>query len=428
MQSIRWFGRLIIPLALSLAAAGAALGQEAPAEGLVLGVILPATPEAGDPLSAALVSSAERGVVMAEEEFAFNAEMLGLSFSVLTENASGADAAVAAADALVDEHGAYGIIGGFGFEETAALSEWSAERGIPFLNVNEPSDALRGALCQPTTFHVAPSAAMYLDALAGWYVRSGFRQWYFVHADTEEGKALLDRTNWALRERHFGARSVGSTALAEGADTANLVRTVQRSNADLIVLLLGAEEQLRVLSALEEAGVTTTVAGYPDPLTQTRAFFAASRDSAPTLGTGHRAEAWEATLDAYGAREINARYRLRWDGEPMDAAAWATYQGVKILFEAGFLGGSTAPADVLAYLTGPQAVFDVWKGIGASFRPWDHQLRQSLYLAKINEEAEDPFTLGLLVGELPAIYMPGTDPVERLDQLGDLQNRSSCWF
>ena len=31
-----------------------------------------------------------------------------------------------------------------------------------------------------------------------------------------------------------------------------------------------------------------------------------------------------------------------------------------------------------------------------------------------------------LVGELPAIYMPGTDPVERLDQLGDLRPRARC--
>jgi len=33
-----------------------------------------------------------------------------------------------------------------------------------------------------------------------------------------------------------------------------------------------------------------------------------------------------------------------------------------------------------------------------------------------------------LVGELPAIYMPGTDPVERLDQLGDLRDRTRCAF
>ena len=72
-------------------------------------------------------------------------------------------------------------------------------------------------------------------------------------------------------------------------------------------------------------------------------------------------------------------------------------------------------------------MFDLWKGIATSFRPWDHQLRQSMYLVEIREDPEaSAFDLGLLVGQLPAIYLPGTDPNERLDQIGDLADRSRC--
>lgn len=110
----------------------------------------------------------------------------------------------------------------------------------------------------------------------------------------------------------------------------------------------------------------------------------------------------------------------------MDPPAWAVYQAVKILYEAAFFGRSTTPDDVLGQLTAENAVFDLWKGIGATFRPWDRQLRQSLYLVEIREQEPEPFRLGLLVGELPAIYLPGTDPTERLDQIGDLANRSDC--
>lgn len=88
------------------------------------------------------------------------------------------------------------------------------------------------------------------------------------------------------------------------------------------------------------------------------------------------------------------------------------------------MGGSLEPQAVLDYLS--NSVFDVWKGIGVSFRPWDRQLRQPLYLVAINDADSDAFGLATLVGELPAIYMPGTDPVERLDQLGDLQATSRC--
>jgi hypothetical protein len=179
------------------------------------------------------------------------------------------------------------------------------------------------------------------------------------------------------------------------------------------------------MGELDKAGVTAETTGFPFPEAQTRAFFAASAKAAPRLGVGHRATAWEPSLDAYGAREFNSRFLLRWN-EPMEASAWTVYNGIKILYEGAAFGGSVATESVMAYLLNQASVFDIYKGVGVSVRPWDRQMRQSLYLVKINPEAETPMDFGLLVGELPAIYMPGTDLVERLDQLGDLEAQSRC--
>ena len=112
----------------------------------------------------------------------------------------------------------------------------------------------------------------------------------------------------------------------------------------------------------------------------------------------------------------------------MDGPAWAAYMSVKMLYEAATFGGGVEADKVLAYLENPATNFDVYKGIGVSFRPWDHQLRQSLYLIKINPDADSALNLADLVGELPALYLPGTDPLERLDQLGDLERASPCNF
>lgn len=389
-----------------------------------IGIVVP--PRAsGDPLADAVARGVANGATMANEEFSFNAEMLGIDFAVLTREASGPDAVTAAAEELVAE-GAFAVAGGFDGDEAAALARWSAARGVPYLNLGSSADALRNDACTATAFHLEASAAMYLDAIAGWYVRSGFRQWYVVVGDDAESAAQLERAKRGLRERHFGARVVGETVLAaDQTDLSRMVSAIRRSRADLVVLLLSASEQLRVLQALDAAGAEVEVAGFPYPAAQTRAFFRASREAAPRLGTQHRVSVWEATLDAYGAREMNARYLARF-GEPMDAPAWAAYQAVKIAYEAAFFGGSTDAAAVLAYLAAPTSVFDVYKGIGTSFRPWDGQLRQSLFLIKISGTTDDAFTLALLVGQLPAIYMPGTDPVERLDQLGDLADASRC--
>jgi len=401
-----------------------ATAQDAPTGDIKVGFILPAA-DPNDPLQSALVRGATQGATMAAQEFGDNAALFDLVFQVNMETATGPDEVVVAAQRLVNDDGAFAIVGGYSLAEATALGQWAAGEGVPFFNVGAPSDSLRNDACAATTFHIQPSAAMYLDAIAGWYVRAGLRNWYFVQSDDAEGTAQYDRLRYALEVNHFAAREAGRVAIGPDDSLEDLARTIARSNADLVVLLLDPDAQIAAVSAMESAGVGAMVTGFPWPETQTRDYFAALRTAAPTLGAQFRATAWEATLDAYGAREVNARYRDQF-GEPMSSSAWAAYQGINILYTAALFGGVTNGQDVVAYLVNQNNVFDLWKGIGASFRPWDRQLRQPLYLVKITDTATDPLDLGLLVGELPAIYLPGTDPVERLDQLGDLAARSRC--
>lgn len=423
-----------LALMLSTGSVGAQAAAGEAAEPLRIGLVVP-TPSAlpTDSLAgeahAAVRRSLLQGAEMAEEEYAQNARFLGGGLELLTQEAVGAEAARAAARTLVEE-GATALVGGYGEGQAAALQEVAEELGVPFLNIGSGSDRLRNEACAPFTFHVAPSDAMYLDALLGWYVRSGFRRWFFVAADDPEGRARLDRVRWGLRQRHFGAREVGRRqvptepeAFAEALDAT--IAAIERAKPEVVLLLLDPALQLAFLDHYEETGMEASVTGMPEIAAQTRAFFAASREAAPSAGTGFRATAWEASLDRYGAREINARYLERY-GQPMETPAWAVYQTVKILYEAAFIGGARTPQALAGYLAGDAAVYDVYKGIGVTFRPWDHQLRQSLYLVEIDEDAEEAFGLANLVGELPALYLPRTDPVDRLDQLGDLENRSRC--
>ena len=414
---------LVVAMGLSCVVAPAAWAQPSQVH---IGVILPATADEAD-LRFPVAQAARQGAIMAEEEFQLNANMFGIDFEVVSTEAD-ADGMVAAAEALLADGNVFAIAGGFDATESRILSEWTAAKGVPFINLFAADDRLRNQLCAGTSFHVAPSAAMYLDSLAGWYVRAGFRNWFVVQADSEEGADQYQRLGRSLNDRHFGAREVGHAVVAAGAAIGpDLVAEIAGSGADVVLLLTPAQDQLSALAAMEAAELDLMVTGFPYAEAQTRAFFELSRDAAPKLGSGMRATAWEPTLDAYGARELNARYMGRWN-EPMEGAAWATYQGIKVLFEAAMFSGSTDTQSVLNYLSAPTSVFDVWKGIGTSFRPWDHQLRQPLYLSKIDEQATDAKLLGQLVGELPAIYMPGTDPVERLDQMGDLAPDSQCQF
>ena len=275
---------------------------------------------------------------------------------------------------------------------------------------------------------------MYLDALVDWFDQAGFRRLFFIYEDSNEGQLLYHRALKAVGERHSEAREVGKAVVDANLPAfAGILEAIGKARPDVVLLLLDWLPQLDFLGQYEAAGLDIAVTGFPGPVAQTREFFALSRDIAPKAGTGYRATLWETTLDAHGAGKLNHRFMSRW-GEPMDPPGWAAYAAVKILYEAVVTTGTLESPTLVEYLESPEAVFDVKKGPGVSFRPWDHQLRQSLYLVKIDPEAEWGMQLSRrveiagLVEELPVLYPPKADPIERLDQLGEDPNESNCRF
>lgn len=419
----------------ALAIAGRGLAQEEAAAPLRIGAVLPlaggAIPEGAANLHA-VGEAARMGLILGAEDAARNAEMLGWAPEVVVANAPTPEAAERAARRLVALDGVAVLVGGYSEAEARMLSAVARESGALYLNTGATADALRGG-CEPLTFHVEASDAMYLDALLGWYVRAGFRRWHLVHDGTDLGRARLARARKALAGRHWGAEATGEAIVAPGDSRAvgPALAGIAEAKLDVVLLLLDWRAQLEFLAQASAAGMEIPCTGFPEPAAQLRAFYYASVRAAPRQGAGYRAALWEATLDAYGARELNARFAGRW-GRPMDPPAWSTYQAVKIAYEAAVATEARDGAGLAAHLAGDAGLFDVSKGIGVTFRPWDHQLRQSLYLVKIAADPSDSLALDAvaarasLVGELPAIYMPGTDPVERLYQLGDIEPAKAC--
>lgn len=424
--------RRVFVLGVLLWFLGTAAAQ-APFEGPVrFGLILPPVPEQGSEVDVTgwdvPARAALQGATMAIDEFSQTAEMLGVELDVPVVHASTVEEVRAEAERLIAEEGVYAIAGGFGEAEALALSDVAAEHGVPFVNIGTSAGSLRNEQCARTTFHVVPSDAMYLDALVGFFVRSEFRRWAFVTEESERGQALEARARWSMENRHFGARpGVSVPVPADGADWDGVLEELVAAEPDVVLMLIGSAQQLALLEAAEGSEVEAQFTGFPHPPSQTREFFDAARDRSPTFGIGYWETAWEATLDAYGAREFNARYLDRF-GEPMTTSAWTAIVAVKLLYEAATFGQSTDPESVLEQLANENAAFDIWKGIGVSFRPWNHQLRQSLFLVQVDPQEENAFDMVFLVGELPALYLPRTDPIERLDQLGDLESQSRCTF
>ncbi len=131
-----------------------------------------------------------------------------------------------------------------------------------------------------------------------------------------------------------------------------------------------------------------------------------------------RIVAWHASLERFGAEQLNARYRARFGGE-MSAEAWLGWLAVKIAWEASARARSTDAARLAEYLERESTRFDGHKGVPLSFRAWDHQLRQPLYLVRGAESAET-------VTDLPPAPRGDESASAALDRLGVGREASAC--
>lgn len=338
---------------------------------------------------------------MAEEDYGLPERGQGPGIQVLVGSAPDANAAMRTARRLVRADGVRALIGGYGAAQARALAAVAEEQEILFLNIGSASDSLRGPPGGRRTFHVEASASSYLDALIRAYAERGFRRWFLLHGDGDEGRALHAAARDTLEERGDGVRVTDSMALPDTSAHAQAFAAVRGSEASIVLLLLDWRAQLDFLGHYEASGLPQTVTGFPQPVTQTREFLASLVRAAPGSAAAPRVSLWEAARESAGASELSRRFRERW-GVAMDSPAWAAYAAVRLLAAAYQRTRSAESGAVASELIASSRDIDIFKGATSYFRESDHQLQQPLYLVEPDPGARDPSGVLLRIEELPS--------------------------
>ncbi|HVX38706.1 MAG TPA: hypothetical protein VHB25_03950 [Gemmatimonadaceae bacterium] len=127
------------------------------------------------------------------------------------------------------------------------------------------------------------------------------------------------------------------------------------------------------------------------------------------------AEAWDPSLVRFGADTLNNRFRARF-GRPMTAAAWTNWFAVKALWESTLRVQSAKARALADHLAADATQFDGHKGRPLSFRSWDHQLRQPVYVrvAAGRPPLEEP------------VQGPDEDARASLDKIGAESKLEEC--
>ncbi|WP_233249754.1 branched-chain amino acid ABC transporter substrate-binding protein [Limnohabitans sp. Bal53] len=259
-------------------------------------------------------------------------------------------------------------------------------------NASAAADALRGSQCAAMLFHSYPSQAMLGDALAQYLAARSWRNALVLQgpeaADQLQGQA------WQRAAKRYGIKTVDTKAFKLSGDPR------ERDLAN--TRLLTNDRSHDVVAVMDADGEFARTLPY------------ATQQPRPVVGAnGLVALAWHAQWERNGGPQVNRRF-ARQAQRPMVGQDWAAWVAVKSIAALVSDHSKAALPDQARLLRSGQVFVDGAKGPRLSYRSWDGQLRQPLFLSHVD-------------GVLGTAPLDGVlHPVEVMDTLGVDEKESTC--
>jgi branched-chain amino acid transport system substrate-binding protein len=364
-----------------------------------------------------MASYAVMGAQLGAEEAEITAGMFGTRVELVSEDAVTAENVASTATRLMGQANLLAIIGALDDVATVTLSDLAQQQRVVFVNAAARGGDLRGEKCHRYTFHVEPDLAMYAHAIGQWLLQNNRKRWYFVVSGDSFGQEIYRRASDLLQRQ--GGIDLGRSTRAPGErDYQPVLVRLARVEAEAIVVALRGEELQHFLVQSKAAGLTTLIAGAPLDMI-------AMWHADPAHLQGVWATSWYHGLERYSARELNRRFVRRF-GKPAEAYAWANWAAVKLLVEGALRRASSDSLALINYLESSPP-FDGHKGKALTFREWNHQLRQPLFIVKAREsKPENAWNLFEMIAEMPPPAVRGKPVAELLDTFGESKADSNC--
>lgn len=259
-------------------------------------------------------------------------------------------------------------------------------------NIGSGADDLRGSACAANLLHTFPSEAMRSDALAQFLAARSWNQALVLYGPRAQDKLQLDA--FMRSAKRYGVKVNKSTAFKLTTDP----REREQSN----VRLLTNDKGYDVVVVIDSDGEFAR--GIPYNTQWPR----------PVVGaSGLVPLAWHPQWDLNGGPQLSRRF-IRATHRPMTGQDWAAWAAVKAVASVLSNAPKASVTEQLQQLRKSEIFVDGFKGPRLSFRAWDGQLRQPVFLAHGDGVAAVAPFEGVL------------HPTEVLDTLGVDEKESTC--
>lgn len=341
-----------------------------------------------------LAGRAIDGVRLAAEDSAFELDAAGFELvvrEVVLPNPAALTRALAELKAAKVQH----VVADLPAPELRALVQAAptALGGAIVYNAGLDDDDLRGAQCAAHLLHTAPSRAMLSDALAQYLAARNWRKALVLQGPLPGDALQLDAFNRAAKR--YGIRTTSARPF-------KLTGDPRERDLGNVRLLTGSDRDHEVVAVLDSDGEFARTVPYATQLPR------------PVVGAaGLVATAWHPQWERNGGPQLSRRF-ARLAGRPMQGPDWAAWlAGRAVATVLAELPRATVAQQLKALRGGPVAV-DGFKGPRLSFRSWDGQLRQPVFLA----HPDGVVGLAPLDGVL--------HPKEVMDTLGVDESETAC--
>jgi ABC transporter substrate binding protein (PQQ-dependent alcohol dehydrogenase system) len=306
---------------------------------------------------------AVQGVRLALEDAAFELDAAGIELvlrEVVLPDAAALPKALADLKAAKVQH----LVADLPLAELNQLvqSAPAALGGAMVFNTGLDDDSLRAQGCAAHLLHTLPSRHMASDALAQYLAARNWRKVLLLQGP-EPGDRLMGES-FTRAARRYGLKTVQSKPFKLTGDPR------ERDLAN--TRLLTGEREHEVVAVMDADGEFARALPY------------ATQWPRPVVGaSGLVASAWHAQWERNGGPQLSRRFQ-KLAQRPMRSHDWSAWVAGRAV-AAVLVDDPKAPlAQQLKKLRGGSVFIDGFKGPRLSFRAWDGQLRQPVFLSHID--------------------------------------------
>ncbi|MFU0506760.1 ABC transporter substrate-binding protein [Pseudaminobacter sp. NGMCC 1.201702] len=250
-------------------------------------------------------------------------------------------------------------------KQLLSVADIARDKGILLFNVGATDDSLREENCRINIFHTAPTRTMLADGLAQYLIWKQWRRWVLVYGSHERDQLFAEALRRAATR--FGGEII---AEKEFKDTGTARRTdsgVVQIQKQMPVFTQDLPEH-DVLLVADESEVFGTYVPFRTWIPR------------PVAGTaGLIPSAWHPASEQWGGTQIQNRF-AKASGRRMLSKDMSAWTAIRIIGDAATRTQSGDPEKIAAFIRSPDFSIAAFKGQKLTFRDWNWQLRQPIFL------------------------------------------------